>query len=77
MTALRYQALVVEDNDHYRARIPDLGCEGSGASPDEALAAVREEAIIALRERAECDVSPPSPTTLMVVDVDLPEIEPL
>jgi predicted RNase H-like HicB family nuclease len=72
MTSLHYQVLVTQRGDYYLASVPDLKCEALGASPTDAVKAVRERALSVLEEFQEATFAPPQPRQLILAEIDLP-----
>jgi hypothetical protein len=77
MAGLQYQVLVRSTVNghglrHYFASIPDLHCEGIGASATEAIEASRREALRRLRDYEGSPHTPPRPSQLSLTAVDVP-----
>ena len=77
MADLQYQVLVRSViNGHglryYLASIPDLHCEGIGASASEAIDASRGEALRRLRDYEGSPRTPPQPSDLALAAIDVP-----
>jgi hypothetical protein len=77
MADLQYQVLVRSVvNGHglryYFASIPDLHCEGIGASASEAIDASRRQALRRLRDYEGSLRTPPRPSDFSLAAVDVP-----
>lgn len=77
MAGLQYQVLVRSTVDghglrYYFASIPDLHCEGIGASATEAIEASRREALRRLRDYEGSPRTPPRPSQLSLTEVHVP-----
>jgi hypothetical protein len=77
MTTLQYQVLLRYEVNNvglasYLASIPDLGCQATGSSPDEAIKASRNQALRKLQEYDGSPCTPPRPSRLSLTEVDLP-----
>jgi hypothetical protein len=77
MADLQYQVLVRSTVDghglrYYFASIPDLHCEGIGASASEAIEASRRQALHRLRDYEGSPLTPPQPSQLSLTAVDVP-----
>jgi hypothetical protein len=69
---LRYQVLVVDYGDFCATSIPGLKCKEFGASPEHAIAAVRERALDAIQEYEEHNMMPSAPPCLTLAEIELP-----
>ncbi len=72
MKPIQYQVLVIEQGVHSFASIPDLDCEAVGHSPDQAIAAVREDALRRLQRYDDSAFAPPKPSSLTIARIELP-----
>jgi hypothetical protein len=69
---LQYQVLVVNQGGFSFASVPDLECEAVGASPSQAIMAVREQALRRLDGYRGSAVAPPGPSRLTLAQIALP-----
>lgn len=69
--ALRYQVVVIKRPGYHRVLLPDLRCQALGATSDEAIAYVREQALAVLREYEGHPVPPPA-ARLVIGCLELP-----
>ncbi len=76
MKTVQYQVLVVNQGGFSFASVPDLECEAVGASPDQAIVAVREQALRRLRGYDGSAVDPPGPSRLTLARIALPAPRP-
>ena len=70
MAALRYEVVLADMDDGYVARIEELQCAALGRTPEEAVARVREQALVVLRDFT--DVEPPCPLHQVIVPIEVP-----
>ena len=72
MPSLRYQVAVVHQGRHYFAYLFDLQCQASGATADEAVAHVYEQARDVLQGYEGGSLDPPLASDLTIATVELP-----
>jgi hypothetical protein len=72
MPALKYQVLVMEQDDFNFASVPDLRCEAIGRSMEEAIATVQQDAQRILRDLEGTTVDPPRPSRLSLASIEIP-----
>lgn len=72
MRALKYQVLVIEQNNGHLASVPDLRCQAIGASAADAIATVQKKALRVLQDYEGATVSPPQPSRLTLAMIELP-----
>jgi hypothetical protein len=68
---VRYQVLVIIEDDFCFASVPDLKCEAVGTSVDDAIGAVYDKALRKLHEHEDGNGSRP-PSRLILDEIDLP-----
>lgn len=72
MRALKYQVLVIEQDNGHLASIPDLRCQAIGGTAADAIATVQEKARRVLEDFEGATVSPPQPSRLTLALIELP-----